>query len=51
VVLLEETSLNSNGTILTDKEWPYLDSEFGAYMQAQKKLIDDRFKINSINSL
>ncbi|WP_047417062.1 TonB-dependent receptor domain-containing protein [Cellulophaga sp. Hel_I_12] len=40
-----EYELNSNGTIFTDKDGPITYSEFGAYMQVQKKLIDDRLKL------
>tara|TARA_R110002051_G_C8769315_1_gene503278 strand:- start:28786 stop:31569 length:2784 start_codon:yes stop_codon:yes gene_type:complete len=40
-----EYELNSNGTIFTDKDGPITYSEFGAYMQIQKKLMDDRLKL------
>lgn len=40
-----EYELSSNGTIFTDKAGPIKYSEFGAYMQVQKKLLDDRLKI------
>ncbi|MBL4939579.1 MAG: TonB-dependent receptor [Lutibacter sp.] len=38
-------SLNSSGTIFTDYDGPINYNEYGAYMQAQKKLVDDRLKI------
>ena len=37
-------SLNSEGTIFTDYDGPINYQEYGAYMQVQKKLIDDRLK-------
>ncbi|QCX40185.1 TonB-dependent receptor [Aureibaculum algae] len=37
--------LNSNGTIFTDYDGPIHYDEYGAYMQVQKKLIDDRLKL------
>ena len=37
-------SLNSSGTIFTDYGSPINYSEFGAYLQLQKKLADDRLK-------
>tara|TARA_R110001583_G_scaffold160872_1_gene312757 strand:- start:27591 stop:30458 length:2868 start_codon:yes stop_codon:yes gene_type:complete len=37
-------SLNSNGTIFTDYDGPIDYNEYGAYMQAQKKFVDDRLK-------
>ncbi|WP_291797160.1 TonB-dependent receptor [Lutibacter sp.] len=37
-------SLNSNGTIFTDYDGPIDYNEYGAYMQVQKKFIDDRLK-------
>ncbi len=40
-----EYELNSNGTIFTDKDGPITYSEFGAYVQVQKKLLDDRLKL------
>ncbi len=40
-----EYELNSQGTIFTDFDGPISYNEFGAYMQAQKKLWEDRFKL------
>lgn len=40
-------SLNSEGTIFTDYDGPINYSEYGAYVQAIKKLIDDRLKISA----
>ncbi|MDP2088519.1 MAG: TonB-dependent receptor [Flavobacteriaceae bacterium] len=37
-------SLNSAGTIFTDYDGPINYQEYGAYMQVQKKLVDDRLK-------
>ena len=37
-------SLNSQGTIFTDYDGPIDYNEYGAYLQLQKKLIDDRLK-------
>ena len=37
-------SLNSEGTIFTDYDGPINYSEYGAYVQAIKKLMDDRLK-------
>ena len=37
-------SLNSEGTIFTDYDGPINYQEYGAYMQIQKKLLDDRLK-------
>jgi outer membrane receptor protein involved in Fe transport len=37
-------SLNSEGTIFTDYDGPINYQEYGAYMQIQKKLMDDRLK-------
>ncbi|PHQ57624.1 MAG: hypothetical protein COC16_00440 [Lutibacter sp.] len=37
-------SLNSNGTIFTDYDGPINYNEYGAYMQVQKKFVDDRLK-------
>ena len=37
-------SLNSNGTIFTDYDGAIHYNEYGAYMQLQKKFIDDRLK-------
>ena len=36
--------LNSSGTIFTDIDGPIKYNEFGAYMQIQKKFLDDHFK-------
>ncbi len=38
-------SLNSGGTIYTDTDGPINYDEFGAYVQLQKKLMDDRLKL------
>jgi len=35
---------NSNGTIFTDIDGPITYKEYGAYLQLQKKLLDDRLK-------
>jgi outer membrane receptor protein involved in Fe transport len=40
-------SLNSEGTIFTDYDGPIDYSEYGAYVQAIKKLLDDRLKISA----
>lgn len=37
-------SLNSEGTIFTDYDGPINYQEYGAYMQVQKKMVDDRLK-------
>ncbi len=37
-------SLNSHGTIFTDYDGPIDYNEYGAYMQVQKKFVDDRLK-------
>ena len=37
-------SLNSSGTIFTDYDGPIKYEEYGAYMQLQKKFVDDRLK-------
>ena len=39
-----EYSLNSAGTIFTDYNGPINYNEYGAYMQIQKKFVDDRLK-------
>lgn len=39
-----EYELNSNGTIFTDIDGPITYKEYGAYLQLQKKLLDDRLK-------
>jgi hypothetical protein len=41
---LRQYSLNSNGTIFTDYDGPIDYNEYGAYMQVQKKFVDDRLK-------
>ncbi|MEZ4840698.1 MAG: TonB-dependent receptor [Flavobacteriaceae bacterium] len=38
-------SLNSSGTIFTDYDGAIDYDEYGAYMQLQKKLVDDRLKL------
>lgn len=40
-----EYKLNSFGTIFTDYDGPITYNEYGAYIQAQKKLIDDRLRL------
>ncbi len=40
-------SLNSEGTIFTDYDGPINYNEYGAYVQAVKKFLDDRFKITA----
>ena len=40
-----EYELNSQGTIFTDIDGPMSYNEYGAYMQLQKKLMDERLKI------
>ncbi len=39
-----EYELNSSGTIFTDFDGPITYDEFGAYLQVQKKLLDERLK-------
>ncbi|MBC2837978.1 TonB-dependent receptor domain-containing protein [Robiginitalea sp. SC105] len=39
-----EYELNSNGTIFTDYDGPITYNEYGAYLQVQKKLLDERLK-------
>ncbi|TXN37993.1 TonB-dependent receptor [Flagellimonas hymeniacidonis] len=39
-----EYELNSGGTIFTDSDGPIKYNEFGAYVQLQRKFLDDRFK-------
>jgi len=39
-----EYELNSGGTIFTDADGPIKYNEYGAYIQLQKKLLDDRLK-------
>lgn len=40
-----EYRLNSFGTIFTDYDGPISYNEYGAYLQVQKKLIDDRLRL------
>jgi len=40
-----EYELNSSGTIFTDIDGPIKYNEFGAYLQLQKKLLDERLKL------
>ncbi len=40
-----EYKLNSFGTIFTDFDGPILYNEYGAYLQIQKKLLEERLKI------
>ncbi|WP_339611235.1 TonB-dependent receptor, partial [uncultured Planktosalinus sp.] len=40
-----EYRLNSFGTIFTDFDGPISYNEYGAYLQVQKKLVDDRLKL------
>lgn len=42
-----EYRLNSEGTIFTDFDGPINYTEFGAYAQLQKKLLDERLKITA----
>ncbi len=42
-----EYELNSQGTIFTDIDGPITYSEYGAYAQFQKKVLDDRLKITA----
>jgi outer membrane receptor protein involved in Fe transport len=39
-----EYELNSNGTIFTDIDGPITYNEYGAYLQLQKKFMDERLK-------
>lgn len=39
-----EYELNSGGTIFTDTDGPITYKEYGAYMQLQKKMMDERLK-------
>ncbi|NNJ89715.1 MAG: TonB-dependent receptor [Eudoraea sp.] len=39
-----EYVLNSNGTIFTDLDGPISYNEYGAYMQIQKKMLEERLK-------
>ncbi len=40
-----EYRLNSFGTIFTDSDGPISYNEYGAYLQVQKKLVEDRLKL------
>ena len=40
-----EYELNSQGTIFTDLDGPISYNEYGAYVQLQRKLLDDRLKL------
>lgn len=40
-----EYELNSSGTIFTDIDGPITYNEYGAYLQIQKKLLDERLKL------
>jgi outer membrane receptor protein involved in Fe transport len=40
-------SLNSGGTIFTDYDGPIKYNEYGAYIQATKKFVDDRLKLTA----
>lgn len=42
-----EYELNSQGTIFTDFDGPITYNEYGAYVQGQKKFIDDRLKVTA----
>ncbi|MEM1339695.1 MAG: TonB-dependent receptor [Bacteroidota bacterium] len=42
-----EYELDSQGTIFTDIDGPITYSEYGAYVQFQKKVLDDRLKITA----
>lgn len=44
---VRQYSLNSQGTIFTDYDGPIKYSEYGAYVQAIKKLMDDRLKLQA----
>jgi outer membrane receptor protein involved in Fe transport len=44
---MREYRLNSNGTIFTDYDGPISYTEAGAYVQGQKKMLDDRLKITA----
>ena len=39
-----EYELNSSGTIFTDTDGPITYNEYGAYLQVQRKFLDDRMK-------
>ena len=39
-----EYELNSNGTIFTDIDGPISYNEYGAYLQLQKKFLEERLK-------
>ncbi len=40
-------SLNSDGTIFTDYDGPITYNEYGAYVQAKKKIMDDRLSLTA----
>ncbi|PCJ95415.1 MAG: hypothetical protein COA50_09425 [Flavobacteriaceae bacterium] len=42
-----EYELNSSGTIFTDVDGPITYNEYGAYLQAQKKLMEERLKLTA----
>jgi outer membrane receptor protein involved in Fe transport len=44
---VRQYALNSQGTIFTDYDGPIKYSEYGAYVQAIKKLMDDRLKFQA----
>lgn len=44
---LREYSLNSSGTIFTDYDGAINYNELGAYIQGQKKLLEDRLKVTA----
>jgi len=44
---VRQYSLNSEGTIFTDYDGPIKYSEYGAYVQAIKKVMDDRLKFQA----
>lgn len=44
---IRQYALNSEGTIFTDYDGPIKYSEYGAYVQAIKKIMDDRLKFQA----
>ena len=44
---IRQYSLNSSGTIFTDYDGSINYNEFGAYVQGQKKLLEDRLKVTA----
>ncbi len=40
-----EYKLNSSGTVFTDKDGPIKYSEYGIYVQAQRKILNERLKL------